>query len=420
MSNLGRRRGLSSRARLAWFVVVACLVCVGVIGPHDPEQDSASAVLNAVLVIGALGGLLVVGALLVTRVPGNAIGSWLVLAGALVTVSAVAHFAQAAGAVMEPVPWPGAAWAALLGALVEVVPIAIVTVIVPLHFPDGRLPSPRWRWVQRLMVLAIASSTVASLFGPGPYGTADLANPLYAPGLAPLLDALGAVALLAAVPAFLGSAASMVVRYRHAGHVERQQMKWLAAVAAIAGVAFPASFIVPNETASFVLYTIGYASLAALPLAIGAAILRYRLYDIDHFISRTVSWTVTSAVSVAVFVGGLLALQYLLSGVTQAQTLAVAGVDPAGSRPVPATPPARPAGRRPAIRPHGGGRRPRDHRVREPAARRGGPRHADPGARDHGRRRRPPGFVPGVASSCGRARVDPLTIACVTGRRSLR
>ncbi len=324
MSNLGRRRGLSGRARLAWFVVVACLACVGVIGPLDPEQDAANAILNGILVIGALGGLLVVGALLVTRVPGNAIGSWLVLAGALVTVSAVAHFAQAAGAVMEPMPWPGAAWAALLGALVEVVPIAIVTVIVPLHFPDGRLPSPRWRWVQRLMVLAIAASTVAGLFGPGPYGTADLANPLYAPGLAPLPDALAAVALLAAVPAFLGSAASMVVRYRHAGHVERQQMKWLAAVASIAGVAFPASFIVPNETASFVLYTIGYASLAALPLAIGAAILRYHLYDIDHFISRTVSWTVTSALSVAVFVGGLLALQYILSGVTQAQTLAVA------------------------------------------------------------------------------------------------
>jgi len=277
MSNLGRRRGLTGRARLAWFAVVACLACVGVLGPLDPEQDVANAILNGALVIGALAGLLVVGALLVTRVPDNTIGSWLVLAGVLVTVSTVAHFAQAAGAVMEPVPWPGAAWAALLGTLLEILPIAIVTVVIPLHFPDGRLPSPRWRWAQRLMGLAIAASTVAALFGPGPYGTADLANPLYAPGLAPLLDALGAVALLAAVPAFVGSAASLVVRYRHAGHVERQQLKWLAAVAAIAGIAFPASFIVPNDTASDVLYTLGYASLAALPLAIGAAILRYRL-----------------------------------------------------------------------------------------------------------------------------------------------
>jgi len=324
MSNLGRRRGLSGRARLAWFAVVACPVALGVVGPMDPNRDLGDAVVNGALVFGSLAALLVVGALLVTRVPGNAIGSWLVLAAVLVTVSVLAHVAQAAGAVMEPVPWPGAPWAALLGQLVEIYPIAIVIVIVPLHFPDGRLPSPRWRWVQWVMVLAITAGTVAGLFGPGPYGTAELANPLSIPALGPLTEALGVVALLAAVPAFLGTAASMVVRYRHAGHVERQQMKWLGAVAAIAGIAFPASFIVPNETASAVLYTIGYASLAALPLAIGAAILRYRLYDLDHFISRTVSWTLTSALSVAVFVGGLLALQYLLAGVTQAQTLAVA------------------------------------------------------------------------------------------------
>ena len=124
MSNLGRRRGLSGRARLAWFVVVACLACVGVIGPLDPEQDAANAVLNGILVIGALAGLLVVGALLVTRVPGNAIGSWLVLAGVLVTVSAVAHFAQAAGAVMSPCRGRGPPGRHCWETLVEVFPIA--------------------------------------------------------------------------------------------------------------------------------------------------------------------------------------------------------------------------------------------------------------------------------------------------------
>ena len=101
---------------------------------------------------------------------------------------------------------------------------------------------------------------MATLFGPGndgPYGVGLLANPLAAPGLEPLLDALGTVGVVAVVPALVGAALSMVVRYRHAGHVERQQLKWLLAVASVAVVAFTASSIVNNEAVSNVLYLSG-------------------------------------------------------------------------------------------------------------------------------------------------------------------
>ena len=91
-------------------------------------------------------------------------------------------------------------------------------------------------------------------------------------------------------------------------------------------------------------------SLAGIPISVAIAVLRYRLYAIDHIISRTISWAVITAVLVAVFVGGVLGLQAALARVTQAPTLAVAASTLVGVRAVPAAPPARPARRRPAVR----------------------------------------------------------------------
>ena len=195
---------------------------------------------------------------------------------------------------------------------------------------------------------------MTTLFGPGndgPYGVGLLANPLAAPGLQPLLDVLGTVAAVTVVAALVGAALSVIVRYRRSGRVERQQLKWLLAVASVAVVAFTASSVVNDEAVSNVLYLIGFAAVPALPVAIGIAILRYHLYDIDRIISRTVSWAVITAVLVAVFVGGVLALQAALAGVTQAPTLAVAASTLRGLRAVPAAPRARPARRRPPVRP---------------------------------------------------------------------
>ena len=136
---------------------------------------------------------------------------------------------------------------------------------------------------------------------------------------------LGTVAAVTVVAALVGAALSVIVRYRRSGGVERQQLKWLLAVASVAVVAFTAASVVNDEAVSNVLYLVGFAAVPALPVAIGIAILRYHLYDIDHIISRTVSWALITAVLVAVFVGGVLGLQAALAGVvTQAPTLAVA------------------------------------------------------------------------------------------------
>ena len=325
MTALSRHRGLSGQARLAWLLAVASIAVLAVGSVVHPTAASDPG--SAVLIITTMVTLLGVGAVLVSRVPGNAIGWWLILAGELVTMESIAWAATEFGAQAEPVPWAAMGWTALLSRLLEPIAIVVVIIVVPLHFPDGRLPSPRWSWVRWVTVGAITAITLTTLFGPGtdgPAGVGLLVNPLAAAGLAPLLDVLSSAAPAMAVPAFFGTVASVVVRYRHAGRVERQQLKWLLAVASVAAITFTASFIVNNEFVANFLYLIGFAAIGALPVAIGVAILRYHLYDIDRIISRTVSWAVITAVLVAVFVGGVLGLQAALAGVTQAPTLAVA------------------------------------------------------------------------------------------------
>ena len=127
---------------------------------------------------------------------------------------------------------------------------------------------------------------------------------------------------------YLGAIASVVIRYRRSGVLERLQLKWLIAVVAlivtaqVLSGAFGSLGLTELQTIGFFM---GLLSFALLPVAIGIAVLRYRLYEIDRIISRTLSWTVVTGVLVTVFVGVVVALQGLLAGYTQGQTLAVAG-----------------------------------------------------------------------------------------------
>jgi hypothetical protein len=156
-------------------------------------------------------------------------------------------------------------------------------------------------------------------------------NPLALPALVPVFDALNSFANLSAVFGFGGAAAALVVRFRRGGPIVREQLKWLIAVAAVATVAFPTAFLLqpsdPSQPspAADGMFLLGFAALLALPAAIGVAILRYRLYDIDRIISRTISYALVSGALAVVFVSAVIALEQLFTGFTQGQTLAVAG-----------------------------------------------------------------------------------------------
>jgi hypothetical protein len=208
--------------------------------------------------------------------------------------------------------------------------------LVMLLFPDGHLPSARWKPPVVAASVMILAATLAIAIKPGVFDPTLPPNPF---GIDhPVVEAIAPLALAAASVLALGSillgAVAVASRFVRARGDTRQQLKWfLGAVALVAVTIVPGIVLTstPWSTTSTdgaqefgPLDVIGSASLALVPIAIGVAILRYRLYDIDRLISRTVGWALVTIVLVALFGTGIVAIQSVLSGVTNGETLAVA------------------------------------------------------------------------------------------------
>jgi hypothetical protein len=165
--------------------------------------------------------------------------------------------------------------------------VLLLLSFVPLYFPDGRLVSPRWRWVVRFALFFSVTVAVFSALSPGEIQNQGILNPLGIEALRPVFDLLDTLAFALYFTLLFASAASLVVRYRRSGSVERQQIKWLA----FAALAIPVWFLTnaPIEAVSPTLFLVMDALVvsATIPVAAGVAILRYRLYDIDVIINRT-------------------------------------------------------------------------------------------------------------------------------------
>ena len=216
-----------------------------------------------------------------------------------------------------PAAWVASSW--------FIPAIGILVVFLPLLFPTGHLLSPRWRWVAFAGVFGVAAGAIGPALAPGPMG--DLRgplNPLVPPE--PFLTWIKAAATLSNViapPVFALALASLFIRFRRSRGAERQQIKWFLFVAAIATVLFAVSMIEVGPV-SDVAWALGLLTMAFLPLAIGLAILRYRLYDIDRVVSRTVGYTLVTAILAAAFVFGVIVAQRVLAPITQSNTLAIA------------------------------------------------------------------------------------------------
>jgi hypothetical protein len=200
--------------------------------------------------------------------------------------------------------------------------------------PTGSLPSPRWRWWARVVAAATVVLVVAAALDPHPLVPEDptFENPLAAPpALVGLLAAGAAVRAAILLAGLVVAAGSLVVRYRRARGMERQQLRWLALAAAVAAVALlvAVAAAVMGGSLSVVLVAAG-VSVALLPLATGAAILRYRLYDLDRIISRTLAWGLLTVLLGGGYALVVLGLGQLLgrdsSLVVAAATLAVAAL----------------------------------------------------------------------------------------------
>jgi hypothetical protein len=267
-----------------------------------------------------------VGAVLASRRPRHPVG-WLLLALALsLTATAAAAQYLTWGLLVRPGALPAARLVALYYPAIGFTALTLIGFLLLLT-PTGSLPSPRWRWWARAMAaVPVVLVAVVTLVG-GPLDPRYLAlgGPFDLRGLGGVLLLAHLVALALTVLAVVVAAASLVGRFGRARGVERLQLRWVAFAAALvvlAGVVVLASLAigVPGATT---LFSIGLGlCLVVLPLATGAAILRYRLYDLDRIISRTLAWGLLTVLLGLGYAALVLGLGRLLP---QGSSLVVAG-----------------------------------------------------------------------------------------------
>jgi hypothetical protein len=241
-------------------------------------------------------GYATIGLVLTLRRPANPIG-WLYAAAGLVWSVAIPGDAWLGQLIADHRPLPLAAQVAAVSGEFNWAPATVLGVTLPaLLVPDGRLRSRRWRPVAAIGIAAAALVLVGGGLAPARLEDTSIANPFGLTGPAgAVAGALAAAGTMLWAATLVASLACVVVRFRSSGGVERQQLRWVAAgaVAAVAGLLAGAA--VPQRT---VISSILYAMVLCIPLAVAVAVLRYRLWDLDRLVSRTVTYAVVTALLV--------------------------------------------------------------------------------------------------------------------------
>ena len=310
------------RLAIAVAVPALLLTAIGIpmqlaVSGTDPSSVAFIAVFAAIVV--ELAGL---GGYVAFRVPENVIGWLLVVAGLLASISfyggTYAQFVhqagQDAGALAVLGAWFGTwLFGPTLGGL---------AIFLLLLFPTGRLLSPRWRIVVAIAFIGLPLSIAGMALAPGPFEpTPWIVNPFGVEGdLVPLATTVGN---LMAVPVAIAALASFLLRFRRAHDIERQQLKWFGSVAAITIAALLIS-VLQSGPISDAAWVATMLSLAAIPAAIAVAILRYRLWEIDRIVSRTIAYTVLTVMLGALFTGLVIGLQAVLPASIENDSLLVA------------------------------------------------------------------------------------------------
>jgi signal transduction histidine kinase len=283
----------ATRRGLAWGLFLLATACVSIgsvflVLGYLNGSIAGHQVVSQFSLLPPAAAFSIVGLVVALRQPRNACG-WLMLVIGLIWGLGVS----------PPTPstldWAtGWAW---------VVPFGLMATHLPLRLPDGHLPSPRWRWVSRMSTTAIVLASVGFLFDPE---VPD--NPLANRNLA----IMGALGLLLIAVSAIASIASLVVRARRADADERHQIRWIAIGAAtfftVWLATLIASAILGTDGPDLLFNAVALAFYAAIPVSIGIAILRYRLYDIDVVIRKALVVAVIAAFFVVVYaliVGGV-------------------------------------------------------------------------------------------------------------------
>jgi len=295
---------------------------------QSPGDQATATPLSGLLAFVPFLAFPIVGALVASKRPGNAIG-WICLISGLFWMS----FALGAAFDAYELATTGTVTSSVkLDALLQgiwVPPVGLLGIYMILLFPDGRLPSRRWRpfaWFAGAVMVLIP---VVFVFTPGPLDEhPGVRNPF---GLEkyPWLQIVAVFDLLLLPICILASALSLVLRYRRAGREVREQIKWLAFAASFVGVVYFGSLITQllfapdalstNETPPLWVsleQNITFLSYAGIPVAVGFAILRYRLYDIDILINRALVYGSLTVMLALVYFGGVTVTQSVLQTLT--------------------------------------------------------------------------------------------------------
>jgi hypothetical protein len=310
--------------RLAWSLLAVC-VLLAAVSFFFLALNGSTTHSNTIgePVVDALFGLVyltfpAVGAAIAVRRPGNAIG-WLFLAGGLGAQLEDAALGYATYTLIkDPGALPAGAAAGLTADIVWVPTMAAGISLLLLLFPTGRPPSRRWNILIWIVALAVAVYVVGTLVNPGPlYFFESVRNPLGVEAgeeiIGPVVDLVGGPFLLTTLAAIV----ALVLRFRRSAGVEREQLKWLVYAAALIALLTPFLVLLGErevELGGILVSDFLYGLvIGVIPLAVGAAILRHRLYDIDVVIRRTVIYGALTVTLAAAYLGGVLLLQLLLS-----------------------------------------------------------------------------------------------------------
>jgi hypothetical protein len=343
----GGARGMGTRsaAWLAWSLAalsmvfflssVAFFVLIRAAQAEAPGSSVTSRSIIDLLVSVPFLAFPLVGALIASRRPHNPIG-WICLAvGLLWMLLGLFDFYGVYGlAKPDTVPFPVVIYALVEGLWLPTV--GLLAIYLLLLFPDGRLPSRRWRPLAWLSGVVIVLLGVDIVLAPGELSDLEgVRNPVGLEGASWLADA-EIVLLLLFVACILASAVSLILRYRHSGGEVREQIKWIALAGSFVGLLL--SIVLGVLIVAEVMKVIGGStplwlegllfvmvlSFTGVPVAIGFAVLRYRLYEIDIIINRALVYVSLTATLVALYLGGVVLLQRLFVLLTgQRSTLAV-------------------------------------------------------------------------------------------------
>jgi hypothetical protein len=302
----------------------------------QPSSDWGSGgAIGDLLILAPFLAFTIVGALIASRRPENPIGWICLVAGLFWTLIALdGQYIAYALATTGVVPLPAAV---ALNQWLWVPPVGLLSIYLILLFPDGKLPSRRWRPLAWFSGAVLIMVSLAIALAPGPLPElGGVHNPFGLEGHPWIVDASNVIPVLMPLCA-VASAHGLVLRYRRSGSEEREQIKWIALAGSFVGLMglitvfssliFEPLFLGATGTQPLwlgVLQDVELLSFAGIPVAVGFAVLKYRLYDIDLLINRTLVYGSLTATLALVYFGDVVSLQYLFRALTgQGSTLAV-------------------------------------------------------------------------------------------------